>query len=345
VRAFVIRGPLEGGVEDVPPPVAGAGQVVVEVARVGVCGTDVECFDGSMAYLATARIAFPLRIGHEWSGRVVELGDGVDASWLGRRTTGDTMLGCGRCRRCLAGRHHVCLELAELGFHPAWPGALAERVVVPVSSLHALPDEVDDAAGAMIEPAGNALRAARATSAASGDRVLVLGAGTIGLLAERFLGGAGVEAHVVGRSERSRHAARALGTSRVWGPDELPDLPWDAVIDATDDPASPALALDLVEPGGTVVAIGLAGEPSRIDTRTVALKDASIVGILGGSAGLDGAIAAFADGSVDPRPLIGATIGLDGIADALADMAAGRPATVTATGSHPGPKLQVDPFA
>jgi threonine dehydrogenase-like Zn-dependent dehydrogenase len=339
VRAFVIRGPGDAGVEEVKAPVAGPGQVVVDVARVGVCGTDVECFTGAMAYLATGRIAYPLRIGHEWSGRVIEVGDGVDPAWIGRRTTGDTMLGCGHCRRCLAGRHHVCAELAELGFHSDWPGALAERVVVPLASLHPLPDAVDDAAGAMVEPGGNALRAARATDARAGDRVLVLGAGTIGLLTTRFLAATGVEVHVTGRSERSRAVARSFALPGVWAPDEVPAMAWDAVIDATDDPAAPALALSLVEPGGRVVAIGLAGNASTIDVRSVTLKDVTVTGILGGSAGLDGAVEAFADGSVDPRPLIAATIGLDALADAMTALAAGR----TPAGSGPGPKLQIDP--
>lgn len=339
MRAFVIRGPRDAAVEEVEPPVAGPGDVVVEVDRVGVCGTDLECFTGEMAYLGTGRIAFPLRIGHEWCGRVVEVGDGVDPAWIGRRTTGDTMLGCGRCPSCLAGRHHVCASLAELGFHPRWPGALAERVAVPATALHPLPREVDDAAGALVEPGGNALRAALTADARSGDRVLVLGAGSIGLLTARFLVASGVDVHLVGRSERSLAFARAFGLPAVWGPTEIPALPWDAVVDATNDPTAPATALDLVASGRRVVLIGLARVASPVDTRTIALKDATVIGILGGSAGLDGAIERYAAGTVDPRPLIGTTIGLENLADAMADAVDGR----RAPGSGPGPKLQIDP--
>ncbi len=246
---------------------------------------------------------------------------------------------CGRCRRCRDGRPHVCESLAELGFDPRWPGALAERVAVPVTSLHPLPDGVDDVAGALVEPGGNALRAARATGAAPGERVLVLGAGAIGILAASFCADLGAEVHVVGRSERSRTFARAMGRTTVWDPAAIPALPWDAVVDATNDPAAPALAVDLVEPGRRVVLVGLAGGASLVDTRTVALKDLTVVGILGGSAGLDGAIERYASGDVDPCPLVGATIALEDLAGALADAVDGR----RPAGAGPGPKLHIDP--
>jgi threonine dehydrogenase-like Zn-dependent dehydrogenase len=88
MRALVLHGPGRASVEDVPAPAAGPGQVVVEVHRVGVCGTDTEFYNGGMAYLATGQARYPLRPGHEWCGVVAELGDGVDTGWLGRRVTG-----------------------------------------------------------------------------------------------------------------------------------------------------------------------------------------------------------------------------------------------------------------
>jgi len=151
----------------------------------------------------------------------------------------------------------------------------------------------------------------------------------------QFARAAKVETHVVGRSRTSLEFATSLGADGAWLADELPDLRWDAVIDATDDRAVPAIALDLVEPGGRVVYIGLSGEPSTIDTRQLAFKDVTAVGILSGSPGLTGAIERYATGLVDPRPLVGATVGLDQVADVLAGW---RP-----TSAGPGPKIHVDP--
>jgi len=99
MRAFVVTDPRTAAVLEVEPPVAGPDEVVVDVARVGVCGTDVELFTGKMAYLRQGHARYPLRLGHEWSGTVTAVGGSVDPSWLGRRVTGDTELGCGRCRQ------------------------------------------------------------------------------------------------------------------------------------------------------------------------------------------------------------------------------------------------------
>jgi threonine dehydrogenase-like Zn-dependent dehydrogenase len=305
------------------------------VSRAGVCGTDVEFFTGEMSYLHDGHAAYPMRLGHEWCGVVGAAGAGVDESWLGRRVAGDTMLGCGHCARCRSGRQHLCDERLEVGVRGGKPGALAEQLAVPASSLVALPDAVDDVAGAMVEPGGNALRAVRSAALGAGDRVLVLGPGTIGTLAAQFARAAGAEVHVLGEREPSLSFARSLGLDGVWTATDLPRMAFDAVIDASTAASLPALALELVEPGKRVVYIGISVTPSTIDTRTMLLKDVTAVGVLSGSPAFAGAVQAYADGAVDPRPLVAATVGLGDIGDVLAGR---RP-----DDAGPGPKVQVDP--
>ena len=335
MRAWVLTGPRAGSVHEVAPPVAVPGEVVVDVERVGVCGTDVEFFTGEMAYLDQGHAAYPMRLGHEWAGRVSAIGSGVDEGWLGQRVMGDTMLGDGSCRRCRRGHQHVCAGRQEVGIRGGRDGALAEQLAVPARSLHALPDSVDETLGALVEPGGNAWRAADATLAGAGDRVLVLGPGTIGLLTALFLRAAGAEVHLLGNTCASLAFARELGFTHAWQADELPDVSFDAVVDAANSAELPARALDLVEPAGRLVYIGLAGRPSHIDTRVLALKDVTAVGILSGSPGLPAAITAYADGAVDPRPLVAATVGMDAVGDVLAGV---RPID-----AGPGPKIHIDP--
>jgi threonine dehydrogenase-like Zn-dependent dehydrogenase len=335
MKAFVVTAPREGGIREVPDAVAQAGEVVVDVHRVGVCGTDVEFWTGEMAYLHQGHAHYPIRLGHEWCGVVSAVGDGVDDSWLGRRVTGDTMIGCGRCARCRSGRHNVCADRVEIGIRGRLAGALAEQLAVPARALVAVPDGVDDTAAALVEPGGNALRSLWAAAVSKGDRVLVLGNGTIGLLIAQFARAAGAEVHLMGRSRRSLDFARALGFDGAWERFELPDLAWDAVIDASNAPELPALAVELVEPGKRVVFVGLAGRPSLVDTRTVALKDVTAVGILAASQGLAATVEHYAAGDVDPRPLVAATLGLDRVGDVLEGW---RPSVDVA-----GPKLHIDP--
>jgi threonine dehydrogenase-like Zn-dependent dehydrogenase len=335
MRAYVQNAPREGGVLEVPAPVAAPGEAVVDVERVGVCGTDREFFTGDMAYLQQGHSSYPMRLGHEWAGTVASLGSGVDSGWLGRRVMGDTQLGDQTCRRCRKGNQHVCENRYELGVRGDRPGALAEQVAVPATSLHALPDSVDSTLGALVEPGGNAYRAAQSAALSPGDRALVLGPGTIGLLAAMFARATGAEVHLMGRSEESLAFARSLGFEHVWTEESVPDLPFDAVIDASNAAHLPALALDLVEPAGHVVYIGLSDSPSTIDTRTLALKDVTAVGVLSGSPGLNATIAAYASGAVDPRPLVAATVSLQQVSVVLAGQ---RPEA-----AGPGPKIHVDP--
>lgn len=332
MRAFVITGPGKAEVQDVDPPVARPGEVIVDVERAGVCGTDIEFFTGEMAYLHTGEASYPVRIGHEWSGVVTAAGSAADESWIGRRVTGDTMLGCGHCARCTSGRQHLCADRYEIGIRHGWPGALAARLPVPARALHELPDEVDATLGALVEPGGNAFRAVQAANLSPGARVLIMGPGTIGLLAASFAAATGAEVHLLGLS---LDFPRSMGFAHAWTAADVPSLPFDAVIDCSTATSLPTRAVDLAEPGGRVVFIGIAGEPSLVDTRRLALKDLTAVGILSASGALAQTISAYASQAVDPRPLVAATVGLD---EAVAVLSGQRdPAWEDA------PKVHIDP--
>jgi 2-desacetyl-2-hydroxyethyl bacteriochlorophyllide A dehydrogenase len=332
MHALVIHGPGSAGTEEVPAPVPGPRQVVVDIRRAGICGTDAELYTGELAYFAQGKSRFPVRPGHEWCGVVSAVGAEVDASWHGARVTGDTMLGCGHCRRCQAGNGHVCADRREIGIM-GWPGALAEKLLVPAGSLLRLPDSVDDCAGALVEPGGNALRAVTAANAGPGIRVLIWGPGTIGLLAAGFASAAGAEVHVLGIDSRRRKLAEKFGASGYWTASDPPSGTYHAVIDCTDDESVPAAALNFVEPAGRIVYIGVSGKPSLLDSRDLVLNDITAVGILGASAGLAGAIEHYADGRVNPRDLVHTVAGLDRAAEALD----GR------LDPGPGTKVHIDP--
>jgi threonine dehydrogenase-like Zn-dependent dehydrogenase len=335
MRAVVITGPGEAGVQDVAPPEPGPGEVIVSIERAGVCGTDIDIFTGKMSYLHTGQARYPIRPGHEWAGVICAAGDGVPASWLGRRVTGDTMLGCGHCSRCRAGRQHVCADRYEIGIRNGWPGALAEQMPIPVTALQPLPDTVGPAPGALVEPGGTALRSVQSAHLQPGERLLIIGPGTIGLLAAQIAAARGAEVHLLGATARSLAFARRIGFEHVWTRQTLPGLRYDAVVDASNAAAGPALAADLVEPGRRVVYAGLADDPSLIDTRALVLNDLTAVGVLSASGGIAGTVDLYASGAVDPAPLVAATVALPDVAAVLAGER--RPEWGGA------PKIHVDP--
>ena len=335
MRAFLITGPRAASVAEVPEPRATDGHVVVDVIRAGVCGTDVELFAGSMPYLHDGSTSYPVRIGHEWCGRVVEVGGGVDPSWTGALVTGDTMIGCGRCDRCRAGKHHVCEDRLELGIRDGLPGALAERLLLPEVALRRLPDEMDPDAGALIEPAGSALRAVRAARLSPDAAVCIWGSGTLGLLALQFALAEGAVVDVVGIRPEQLNLAAALGARSTYLPDEVPDGGYAAAVDMSTAEEAPSRAVEIVEPAGTVVLVGIAEEPSALDTRRVVLRDVTVVGILAASAGLEGAIGMFASGRIATEPLVAEVVGLEEVADVLGGV---RPPSPTGA-----PKTLVDP--
>ena len=338
MRALVVSAPREAAVIEVSDPVAEPGQLLVDVERVGICGTDVELYTGEMAYIEEGHTSFPLRLGHEWTGRVVAVGDPADDSWIGKRVTGDTMLGCGHCEFCRAGHHHVCPNRFEVGIRDGWAGALAERMLVPTRFAYEIPEHVSVTAAALVEPGGNSLRAVRAAKVRAGQKVLVLGSGTIGLLAAQFALAEGAEVHVGGVREGSLELARSLGVTHTHKLDELArsvSQQFDAVIEATSNDSMPALSVRLCKPAGRVVFIGLSSAPSLVDTRDIALNDITAVGILSASPGLAGAIERFADGSVVPDSIVSEVIALEDVPARL-EGRRGRDA-------GPGPKVHVDP--
>ena len=330
----MVFGPGRAGVIDVPAPLPAPDEVVVAVERVGLCGTDAEFYTGDMAYLRTGDATYPMRLGHEWAGRIVALGARVAPVWAGRRVTGDTMLGCQQCSRCRAGKQHVCADRAEVGVRRGRPGALAEQLAVPVWSLQELPDEVDATKGALVEPGANSWRAVDASGVGAGSRLVVIGPGTIGLLCAMLARARGASVVVVGIKDASLEFAKSLGFGVARATAGLGTGVFDAAIDATNAASTPFRAVELVQPGGRVVFIGLSAEPSLIDSRALVLADLTAVGILSGSPALAATVSAYRDALVDPSLLVAATVGL---AEAEAVLAGRRPAP------DRGPKIHVDP--
>src|SRR5829696_4469145 len=278
-------------VEDVPGPGdPGPGEVLIEPAWTGICGTDLhEYLAGPIVTPASPHpltgATLPQILGHEFSATVVVSGAGV-AFKPGDRVAAMPLISCGTCRPCLRGDRHLCVRMACTGLSYAW-GALAEQALVPAYQLTRIPDSLSLEQGALIEPTAVAVYAVERARIEAGSDVLITGAGPIGGLS--LLGALAVGAGRVFVSEPNPNRAeqaRALGAADVWDPsaDDLTDV----IADATDgngvdraiecSGTGPGLNLcvDALRAGGVVVQAGLHTSNPSVDPMTWCLKDLSI---------------------------------------------------------------------
>lgn len=258
MRVVRLHGPGDLRLSDEPPPVAGPGEALVRVTAVGICGSDLHWYEESG--IGGASLDRPLVLGHEAAGEI------VSGPRAGERVAIDPALPCGTCDTCAAGHGHLCPAVRFLG-HSVTDGAMRELMVWPLANLVRLPDEIDDAGGAMLEPLGVALHALRLARIQPGAMVGVLGCGPIGLLAIQLAFVAGATRVVA--TDRLGHrveAARALGavaaTVEAGGErDILLDATGgrgvDAAIEAAGDDDAIATAIALARPGATVVVAGI----------------------------------------------------------------------------------------
>ncbi len=199
---------LGDGVVDVvelAPRVPERGEVELEVAYAGICGTDLHIVHGAM----DARVVIPTVLGHEMSGVVATVGDGVDEWGAGDRVTVMPLLSCGDCPACLAGHTHVCHNLDFIGIDS--PGAMQGRWTVPAKVLVPLPDDLSLRVAALAEPTAVAVHDVRRAGLVAGERALVVGGGPIGLLVALVARAQGAEVLVLEPSQDRRVLAGSLG--------------------------------------------------------------------------------------------------------------------------------------
>ena len=287
-----------------PEPEPAPGNVVLEVLGAGICGTDLHIADGEYA------TATPVTMGHEVSGVVTRLGDGVDERWLGARAVSETYFAtCGRCRFCTSGRPNLCAERRSIGTHV--DGAFAPLLHVPASNLHRIPDWLDDSTAALSEPLACVCHSLHdPPSVAEGDEVLVVGPGPIGLFAAQVARAAGGRVHVRGtpRDEKRLEAARALGFETS-SEGDCPEA--DVVVECSGNEHGIALALERVRRDGRLVQIGLAGRQVSIPFDHVCFKEVTVTsGFASTPASWERALALVEERAVALDPLLSAVVPL-----------------------------------
>jgi threonine dehydrogenase-like Zn-dependent dehydrogenase len=296
-------------VRDVPEPAAGPGEVLVRVGACGICGSET----GSFAARSTRRVP-PLIMGHEFAGTVAALGEGVEAPRVGERVVVNSLVHCGACDLCRRGLTHLCRSRQVFGMHR--PGAFAELVAAPAGIVYAMPDSMTAIQGALVEPLANGIHVLRLAAGNSLERVIVLGAGPIGLMclqAALQLGAAQVAVSEV--SAGRREVALALGAAMAWDPRDgghvkaiaafTADQGADLVIDAVGSAQTKRDSLTLARPGGEIVWIGLHGDEVTLNSFDLILAERRLSGSYGAAdADVRTAIEWFSAGKVRADPWV-----------------------------------------
>ncbi|EON14066.1 MULTISPECIES: NAD(P)-dependent sugar dehydrogenase [Pandoraea] len=258
---------------DVPEPgQPGAHDVIVEVTAAGICGSDVHIYDWSGGY-DFLRAAFPVTLGHEFAGRVATLGAEVSTLQRGDAVVVIPSVECGVCEYCVSGRVDECRERRGIGMMR--DGAFASRVRVPARNCLTLPPGMDAGVASLAEPLSIGMSAVKTAEVHAGDRVLVMGPGTIGQAIAVLAKARGARVALVGHDDAERLAtARALGIEATLDLDGAPEgamrtllgeNEYDIVIEATGVGAAVQAGLDVLRPSGVFVVCGIHGKPISFD--------------------------------------------------------------------------------
>lgn len=282
MKAAVCEGVRKITVKEMRMPGPGADEVLIKVKSSGICGADVKAYLG-----LHPEVVYPVTLGHEFSGEVSALGDGVEGFEIGDGVIVEPLFPCGECADCLAGDYNLCDELALIGYHV--PGSFAEYVIARASFLYHKSESLSFNEAALIEPLAVAVHAVRRAGIGIGDLVVVLGVGGVGLLVMQVAKKAGATVIATDRSSEKLHLAADMGADYVVDTDSsdlhellmamTKDRGADVVVECAGVQQTMIQAVDLVRRGGTIVMVGWTGnELDQVSLTEIAMGEINLLG-------------------------------------------------------------------
>jgi threonine 3-dehydrogenase len=273
--------------EDIPEPKVGHNDVLIEVGKTAICGTDMHIYKWDA--WAQKTIPVPMAVGHEYFGRIVELGSEVRGLAVGDRVSGEGHVTCGYCRNCRAGRRHLCRNTVGVGVDR--PGAFAQYLSIPAVNAFKLSDAISDDIASILDPFGNATHTALAFNLV-GEDVLITGAGPIGIMAAavaRFVGARHIVITDVNDYRlalaRRMGASRAINVKRESLDETMRELGmqegFDVGLEMSGNSAAFREMLRTMHHGGSIAILGIPPEETAIDWNQVIFKGLTLKGIYG----------------------------------------------------------------
>ncbi len=272
----VLYGPHDVRIEDRPVPVPTVGQVLVEIAAVGICGSDVHYFEHGR--IGDYVVREPMVIGHESAGTVVEVGPGVDPARVGELVALEPGVPCRHCTQCLRGRYNLCPSVVFFATPPV-DGSISRFVAFDATFAHPVPAGLTAEQAAMAEPVSVGIWAALKCEVTGGDRVLVTGAGPIGLLAGQVAAALGADTPVITDvSDFRLQRAEALGLRTARADAPLTEE-FDVLLECSGAPAALTAGMRALAPAGRVALVGMGADSVPLDVPLVQGRELSITGV------------------------------------------------------------------
>jgi len=279
--------------QDVPIPVPGTGEALIQVRLAGICSTDLELVRG---YYPFAGIP-----GHEFVGSVVS--SPGDPSWMDKRVVGEINIACGECETCRSGLRRHCERRKALGIHD-WNGAFADYLVLPLDNLHLVPEGLPDEMAVFTEPLSAAGEILEQVDIRTTDRVLVIGAGRLGQLVAMVLRQTGCQLEVLTRYPKQQELLARLDIQTLVE-DSLASRKYDLIIEATGSPDGFELASKLIKPRGVIILKSTYKGDAKVNFSSTVVNEVSLIGSRCGP--FAPALKLISEGRINPRTLIDAT--------------------------------------
>ncbi|WP_328811950.1 NAD(P)-dependent alcohol dehydrogenase [Rhodococcus sp. NBC_00297] len=317
MRAAVLTEPGHIETQTRPVPTPNAGDVLVRVASVGVCGSDAHYYrEGRIGDFV---VESPLVLGHEASGVIVAVGDGVSPRRVGSRVSIEPQRPDPDSRETRSGHYNLCPHM-EFYATPPVDGALCEYVTIGSTFAHDVPDAVSDDAAALFEPLSVAIATARKGGITGGSRVLIAGAGPVGVLTAQVARAFGATEIVVSDISADRRAnATRYGATRVIDPadESVHDLDVDAFVDASGAPRAVQDGMRAVRPAGRVVLVGMGGDEYPIPVSVIQNRELWVTGVFRYADTWPTALELVRTGRVELDTMVTGRFDLDHVEDAL----------------------------
>ncbi|MFF2841211.1 NAD(P)-dependent alcohol dehydrogenase [Paenarthrobacter sp. NPDC057981] len=319
MRASVLTSPKTIELQEVAVPEPQPGQVLVRVTAVGVCGSDTHFYEtGSIGDIV---VEGPIVLGHETAGEIVAVGPGVDSSRVGTRVAVEPQTPCRKCDYCKTGRYHLCRDIL---FYGAWPvdGSFAEYVIVDDDFAHAVPEEISDEQAALLEPLSVAVHAGRRAGVKAGDKVLITGAGPIGVMNVQVAKALGASEVVISdpiahrRDFAVAHGADLALDPTTSGLDDYAEY-FDVYIDASGNARAILPAFPAVKRGGTACLVGMGGDELNVPIAMIQHREITLTGTFRYVNTWPTAIALLASGAVDVEGIVTGRYGLEDVEESL----------------------------